>query len=63
MLDFLLANKKEPVVDMRVKGTLGCRDHQMLPLRILRGVRISNSKIATLNFRKLDFRLLRDLLG
>lgn len=63
MLDLLLANKKEPVVDMRVKGILGCRDHQMLPFRILRGVRISNSRIANLNFRKLDFRLLRDLLG
>lgn len=63
MLDLLLANKKELVVDMRVKGILGCRDHQMLPFRILRGVRISNSRIATLNFRKLDFRMLRDLLG
>lgn len=62
-MDLLLTNKKELVVYMKVKGILSCSDHRIFPFKILRGVSKSNIRITTLNFRRSDFGLLRDLLG
>ena len=48
---------------MKVKGSLGCSDHEMVEFKILRAARRVHSKLATLDFRRADFGLLRDLLG
>ncbi|GAB0203559.1 hypothetical protein GRJ2_002821500 [Grus japonensis] len=63
MLDLVLTNKEGLVGDIKLKGSLGCSDHEMVEFRILRAVRRAHSKLTTLDFRRADFGLFRDLLG
>ncbi|GAB0176173.1 calcium-independent phospholipase A2-gamma [Grus japonensis] len=63
MLDLILTNKEGLVGDVKLKGSLGCSDHEMVEFRILRAARRVCSKLTTLDFRGADFGLFRDLLG
>ncbi|GAB0207663.1 hypothetical protein GRJ2_003232000 [Grus japonensis] len=63
MLDLVLTNKEGLVGDVKLKGSLGCSDHEMVEFRILRAARRVCSKLTTLEFRRADFGLFRDLLG
>ncbi|GAB0208586.1 hypothetical protein GRJ2_003324300 [Grus japonensis] len=63
MLDLVLTNKEGLVGDVKLKGSLGCSDHEMVEFRILRAARRAHSKLTTLDFRRADFGLFRDLLG
>ncbi|GAB0176939.1 mitochondrial enolase superfamily member 1 [Grus japonensis] len=63
MLDLILTNKEGLVGDVKLKGSLGCSDHEMVEFKILRAVRRAHSKLTTLAFRRADFGLFRDLLG
>ncbi|GAB0205246.1 hypothetical protein GRJ2_002990200 [Grus japonensis] len=63
MLDLILTNKEGLVGDVKLKGSLGCSDHEMVEFRILRAARRARSKLTTLDFRRADFGLFRDLLG
>ncbi|GAB0180661.1 mitochondrial enolase superfamily member 1 [Grus japonensis] len=63
MLDLILTNKEGLVGDVKLKGSLGCSDHKMVEFRILRAARRAHSKLTTLDFRRADFGLFRDLLG
>ncbi|GAB0199287.1 mitochondrial enolase superfamily member 1 [Grus japonensis] len=63
MLDLILTNKEGLVGDVKLKGSLGCSDHEMVEFRILRAARRARSKLTTLGFRRADFGLFRDLLG
>ncbi|GAB0182547.1 hypothetical protein GRJ2_000720000 [Grus japonensis] len=63
MLDLILTNKEGLVGDVKLKGSLGCSDHKMVEFRILRAARRACSKLTTLDFRRADFGLFRDLLG
>ncbi|GAB0179159.1 hypothetical protein GRJ2_000381200 [Grus japonensis] len=63
MLDLILTNKEGLVGNVKLKGSLGCSDHEMVEFRILRAVRRVRSKLTTLDFRRADFGLFRDLLG
>ncbi|GAB0179184.1 hypothetical protein GRJ2_000383700 [Grus japonensis] len=63
MLDLILTNKEGLVGDVKLKGSLGCSDHEMVEFRILRAARRAHSKLTTLDFRRADFGLFRDLLG
>ncbi|GAB0207924.1 hypothetical protein GRJ2_003258100 [Grus japonensis] len=63
MLDLVLTNKEGLVGDVKLKGSLGCSDQEMVEFRILRAARRAHSKLTTLDFRRADFGLLRDLLG
>ncbi|GAB0183107.1 hypothetical protein GRJ2_000776000 [Grus japonensis] len=63
MLDLVLTNKEGLVGNMKLKGSLGCSDHEMVEFRILRAARRAHSKLTTLDFRRADFGLFRDLLG
>ncbi|GAB0204868.1 mitochondrial enolase superfamily member 1 [Grus japonensis] len=62
MLDLVLTNKEGLVRNVKLKGSLGCCDHEMV-FKILRAPRRAHSKLATLDFRRADFGLFRDLLG
>lgn len=62
-LDLTLPNKEELVRDPKFGRTLGCRDHEMVLLRILRGGNKARSQITILEFRRADFGLFRNLLG
>ncbi|GAB0208302.1 hypothetical protein GRJ2_003295900 [Grus japonensis] len=63
MLDLVLTNKKGLVGNVKLKGSLGCSDHEMVEFKILRAARRARSKLATLDFRRAGFGLSRDLLG
>ncbi|GAB0183845.1 mitochondrial enolase superfamily member 1 [Grus japonensis] len=63
MLDFVLTNKEGLVGSVKLKGSLGCSNHEMVDFKTLQAVRRALSKLTTLDFRKADFCLFRDLLG
>ena len=63
MLDLVLTNKEGLVGSVKLKGSLGCSDHGMVGFKIFRAVRRVQSKLSTLDFRRADFGLFRDLLG
>ena len=63
MLDLVFTNKEGLVRNVKLKGSLGRSDHEMVEFKILRAMRKAHSKLATLDFRRADFGLFRDLLG
>ncbi|GAB0183842.1 hypothetical protein GRJ2_000849500 [Grus japonensis] len=63
MLDLVLTNKEGLVGNVKLKGSRGCSDHEIMKFKILRAVRRVHSKLTTLEFRRADFSLFRDLLG
>ncbi|GAB0206749.1 hypothetical protein GRJ2_003140500 [Grus japonensis] len=63
MLDLILTNKEGLVGDVKIKGSLGCSDHEMVEFKILRAARRAHSKLTTLEFRRAGFGLSRDLLA
>lgn len=62
LLDLVLTNQEGLVEDVKVGGTLGCSDHEIVELRILCGGSKAVSKIRTLNFQRAKFDLFKDLL-
>ncbi|KAK4818694.1 hypothetical protein QYF61_017915 [Mycteria americana] len=63
VLDLALTNKEGLVGNVKLKGSLGCSDHEMVEFRFLRAPRRAHSKHPTLDFRRADFGLFRDLFG
>ncbi|PKU48684.1 glycerol kinase [Limosa lapponica baueri] len=63
VLDLVLTNKEGLVGNVKFKGSLGCSDDKMVEFKIHRAARRVCSKLSTLDFRKADFGLLRDLIG
>ena len=51
------------VGNVKLKGSLGCSDHEMVEFKILRAARRAHSKTTVLNCKRADFGLFRDLLG
>ncbi|GAB0175856.1 hypothetical protein GRJ2_000050800 [Grus japonensis] len=51
MLDLILTNKEGLIGDVKLKGSLGCSDDEMVEFRILRAARRARSKLTTLDFR------------
>jgi len=51
------------VGNVKLKGSLVCSDHKMVEFKTLRVVRRVHSELTTLDFRRADFGLFRDLLG
>ena len=57
-------NKQRRLVgDVKAGRTLGCSDHEMVEFRILCGGSRSISRTATLDFRRANSDLFKDLLG
>lgn len=54
--------KEEQVQDVKTERCLGCSDHEIVKLNILREVTKAKSRTKTLNLRA-DFVLFRDLPG
>ncbi|PKU42060.1 glycerol kinase [Limosa lapponica baueri] len=63
MLDLVLTNKEGLVGNAKFKGSLGCSDDEMVEFKIHRAAQRVCNKLTTLDFRRADFRLLRDLIG
>jgi len=63
LLDLVLTNKEGLVEDVNVGGRLGCRDHEMVKFRILHGGSRAISRIKTLDLRRANFGLFKELLA
>ncbi|GAB0179869.1 mitochondrial enolase superfamily member 1 [Grus japonensis] len=63
LLDLVLTNKEGLVGDVKAGGSLGCSDHEMVEFRILHGRSRAINRIITLDFRRTNFDLFKDLLG
>jgi len=63
LLDLVLTNTEGLVEDVKVGGSLGCSEHEMVEFRILSGGSRAISSITTLDFRRANFDLFKDLLG
>lgn len=48
---------------MKVGGSLGCSDHDVMEIPILREEKAANRRSTTLDYRISDFGLLKDLFG
>jgi len=48
---------------VKVGGSLGCSDHEVVKFRILRGGSRAISRIKTLDFRRANFGLFKNLFG
>ncbi|KAJ7423505.1 glycerol kinase [Pitangus sulphuratus] len=57
MLDLILTNKEVLVRKVKLKGSLGYCDHEVVVFEILWAVRRVHSKHTTLDFRRADFGL------
>jgi len=63
LLDLVLTNKEGLVEDVKVGGRLGCSDHEMVEFRIMHGGSRVISRIKTLDFRRANLGLFKELLG
>jgi len=66
LLDLVITNKEGLVKDVKVGGRLGCSDHEivfMVEFRILCEGSRAISRIKTLDLRRADFALFKELLG
>lgn len=58
-LHLMLSNKEWLIDEVKVEGSLGCGDHEMVEFKILRGVIRAKSKLTTLDCRRADSTPLR----
>ncbi|KAJ7409031.1 hypothetical protein BTVI_58107 [Pitangus sulphuratus] len=63
LLDLLLANRVDLVSEVQIGGHLGHSDHKAIKFKISVDRRKSGRKTSTLDMRKTDFRVLRELKG
>lgn len=49
--------------EVEVKGSIGCRDSEMVEFGILKGGRRVASKLTTLDFRRAESGIIKDLVG
>jgi len=56
-------DKEGLVEDVKVGGSFGCNDHEMVQFRILCGGSRAITRIKTLDFGRANFGLFKDLLG
>ena len=62
MLDLVLTSVKETVKEVKIRESLGCSNHVLVKSVILRNVVLPRSGVRTLNFRRSNFRLFKELL-
>lgn len=46
---------------MKLKSNLGCTGHEILEFKVLRASKRMQSKLGSLDFRRADFELIREL--
>jgi len=63
LLDLVLTDKEGLVEDVKAGGRLGCSDREVVEFRILCGGSRGISRIKTLDFRRANFGLFKELLG
>jgi len=62
-LDLLVTNTSELRSDVKIRGILGCSEHALVEVAVLRDVGQTKSKVRTLNFREAKFQLVKGLVN
>jgi len=57
----MVTNASELTGDVKIGGSLGCSDHALVEFTVLRYKGQVKSKVRTLNFRKANFQLFKEL--
>ncbi|KAK4818026.1 hypothetical protein QYF61_004150 [Mycteria americana] len=63
MLDLMVTNASELISDVKIGGSLGCSDHALVEFTVLRDMGQARSIVRTLNFRKANFQLFKELVS
>lgn len=63
LLSLILNYKEDLMGNVNLKGSVGCSDHKVVEFKVLRAMRKMHSKLATLNFRRAEMALFRDVTG
>ena len=62
-MDLMVTNSSELIGDVKTGGNLGCSDHALGEFTVLRGTGKVRSIVRTLDFRKANFQLFKELLS
>ncbi|GAB0204051.1 hypothetical protein GRJ2_002870700 [Grus japonensis] len=62
LLDLLLTNTDELIREVKIGGSLGCSDHALVEFTILRDMGQVKSRVRTLNFRRANIQLFKELV-
>lgn len=62
MLDPVLTNAAEYIEEVKIRGSLGCSSHTLVEFMILRNTNLARTKVRTLNFRRVNFQLFKELV-
>ena len=63
MLDLVLTYKEGLLGNLKLNGSLGCSNYEMVEFKILRAARRPHNKLNSFDFMRADFGLFGDLLG
>jgi len=63
ILDLLLTNTSELVSDTLIGDSLGCSGHALVEFAVLRDIGQAKSKFRTLDFRKANFQIFKELVS
>jgi len=58
----VVTNASELIGDVKIGGSLGCSDHALVELTLLREMEITKSILRTLNFRRANFQLFKEIV-
>ena len=59
----MVTNANGDVSDVKTGGSLGCSDHALVEFTVLRDMGQAKSKVRTLNFRKANLQLFKELVS
>jgi len=62
ILNRMVTNAHELIGDIETGGSLGCSDHAQVEFTVLRETSQAKGKVRTLNFRKANFQLFKELV-
>jgi len=63
ILDLMVTNASELISDVKIGGSLGCSDDALVEFTVLRDMGKARSIVRTLNFRKANFQLFKELVS
>jgi len=63
ILDLMLTSESELISDVKTGGSLGCSEHALVELTVLRDMGNARSIVRTLNSRKANFQLFKELVS
>ena len=59
----MLTSAEESIREVKFGGSLGCSDHALVEFVIRRNAGLVKCRVRTLNFRRANFQILKELLG